>query len=369
MLQQTRSPHGDPRYWGALDGEGFRPVASLASAHSMTMLARGAGSGYYSRARNLWRGARPTWMASFRGARRELRAVPGIGPTPPGRSASIRVRRARPPLVTANVARVLAACTRSSTTSSRRGHEGPCGDTRRADGRAAPRPPHRAISPGSPWSSARRCAAGPRPALLVCPLAAVTAAAARTGRTDELPVVAPGKSRGAGPILGALPRLDRGSGELVLARRRRTGVWRALGLPSRELRAARVVLDAEPVRAAIRRCRIAGARDGSCAERCPCRLSPSRTELRRGVSRLDHGCITFGCGSRDDRDPPPSTRTCPWSSIPKASPSHRGLHEDPRRHRQLGYDTRRRELHRHRRGGRERLPPSSSTTRGGRVRR
>lgn len=108
MLQQTRVAAVIP-YWRSWMAR-FASVEALAAAPLDDVLAQWAGLGYYSRARNLKRGAEqivaerdgrmPTSAAA-------LRAIPGIGPYTAGAIASIAFDE-RVPLVDGNVARVFA---------------------------------------------------------------------------------------------------------------------------------------------------------------------------------------------------------------------------------------------------------------------
>ena len=108
MLQQTRVATVVPYYerWLAR----FPTVKALADAPMDDVLAQWAGLGYYSRARNLHRGAREV-VASYGGevpaTAAELRAIPGIGRYTAGAIAAMAFGR-REPLVDGNVARVLA---------------------------------------------------------------------------------------------------------------------------------------------------------------------------------------------------------------------------------------------------------------------
>jgi len=107
MLQQTRVATVIP-YWERWMAR-FPSVAALAGAAQDDVLAAWAGLGYYSRARNLHRGAQ--WVVEHggtvpRGAA-ELRAIPGIGAYTAGAIASIAYGE-RAALVDGNVARVLA---------------------------------------------------------------------------------------------------------------------------------------------------------------------------------------------------------------------------------------------------------------------
>jgi A/G-specific adenine glycosylase len=107
MLQQTRVQTVIP-YWQRWMAT-FPTVRVLAAAPLDDVLAAWAGLGYYSRARNLQKGAQAI-EARFAGKlpsrASELRVVPGIGPYTAGAIASIAFGE-RTPLVDGNVARVL----------------------------------------------------------------------------------------------------------------------------------------------------------------------------------------------------------------------------------------------------------------------
>src|SRR5690606_12970117 len=108
MLQQTRVQTVIP-YWERWMAR-FPTVRALADAPLDDVLAAWAGLGYYSRARNLWSGAREVtarWAGALPSRAAELREVPGIGPYTAGAIASIAFGE-RAPLVDGNVARVLA---------------------------------------------------------------------------------------------------------------------------------------------------------------------------------------------------------------------------------------------------------------------
>jgi A/G-specific adenine glycosylase len=87
----------------------FPTVSALARAAEDDVLHAWQGLGYYSRARNLWRGARAV-VAEHEGrvpcTPGALRALPGIGPYSAGAIASIAYGE-RAPLVDGNVVRVL----------------------------------------------------------------------------------------------------------------------------------------------------------------------------------------------------------------------------------------------------------------------
>ncbi|MEO8840960.1 MAG: A/G-specific adenine glycosylase [Kofleriaceae bacterium] len=108
MLQQTRVQTVIP-YWQRWMAK-FPTVRALAEAPLDDVLAAWAGLGYYSRARNLKKGAEAVttkWAGVLPQRASELREVPGIGPYTAGAIASIAFGE-RAPLVDGNVARVLA---------------------------------------------------------------------------------------------------------------------------------------------------------------------------------------------------------------------------------------------------------------------
>jgi A/G-specific adenine glycosylase len=108
MLQQTRVSTAIPYYVKFL--ERFPDLESLAGATEQEVLARWAGLGYYSRARNLHRAARVI-VAQFRGRfpdrLEEVRQLPGIGRYTAGAICSIAYNQPEP-VVDGNVRRVLA---------------------------------------------------------------------------------------------------------------------------------------------------------------------------------------------------------------------------------------------------------------------
>lgn len=107
MLQQTRVATVIP-YWQRWMRQ-FPTVGALAAAEDDAVMSAWAGLGYYSRARNLLRGARAV-VASGGAMPHDLdglRSLPGIGAYTAGAIASIAYG-ARAALVDGNVARVLA---------------------------------------------------------------------------------------------------------------------------------------------------------------------------------------------------------------------------------------------------------------------
>lgn len=108
MLQQTRIDTALPYYERWL--ERFPTVEALAAAPLDEVLAAWAGLGYYSRARNLHRGAAEV-VARYGGelpaSAKALKTLPGIGRYTAGAIASVAFG-AREPAVDGNIARVLA---------------------------------------------------------------------------------------------------------------------------------------------------------------------------------------------------------------------------------------------------------------------
>jgi A/G-specific adenine glycosylase len=108
MLQQTRVQTVIPYYERWL--ERFPTVQALAEAPLDDVLELWSGLGYYSRARNLHRGAREvvaTYEGALPGDAAGLRALPGIGRYTAGAIASMAYGE-RAAVVDGNVARVLA---------------------------------------------------------------------------------------------------------------------------------------------------------------------------------------------------------------------------------------------------------------------
>jgi A/G-specific adenine glycosylase len=107
MLQQTQVATVTPYFerWMAR----FPTVEALAAAEEDDVLHAWQGLGYYSRARNLLRGAREVmtrWGGRIPEAPEALRALPGIGPYTAGAIASIAYNLPAP-IVDGNVVRVL----------------------------------------------------------------------------------------------------------------------------------------------------------------------------------------------------------------------------------------------------------------------
>ncbi|HZJ64044.1 MAG TPA: A/G-specific adenine glycosylase, partial [Kofleriaceae bacterium] len=218
MLQQTRVQTVIP-YWERWMTR-FPTVSALAGAPLDDVLAAWAGLGYYSRARNLHAGAQEV-DARFGGAlpmrAAELREVPGIGPYTAGAIASIAFGE-RAPLVDGNVARVLARvfAIEDDIKSSAGGKAlwAAAGELMAALPEAAAPGD---LNQGLMELGATICAPT-QPRCLVCPLARACAAA-RTGRQDELPVVAPRKKASELAVLELTVVWLEQAGEIVVVRR------------------------------------------------------------------------------------------------------------------------------------------------------
>jgi A/G-specific adenine glycosylase len=253
MLQQTRVQTVIP-YWERWMTR-FPSVSALAEAPLDDVLAAWAGLGYYSRARNLWAGAREVvdrHAGALPGRAAELRGVRGIGPYTAGAIASIAFGE-RAPLVDGNVARVLARVFALDddikSTAGQRALWSYAGEL------MAALPPEHApgdLNQGLMELGATLCSpASPR--CLVCPLA-THCRAAQSGRQDELPVAPVRKKASELPVLARAALWLEDGGELVLARRAPHGLFGGLwelpqGTTALEIAGALGVtaIDGEPV--------------------------------------------------------------------------------------------------------------------------
>jgi A/G-specific adenine glycosylase len=227
MLQQTRVQTVIP-YWERWM-QRFPTVTALASAPLDDVLAAWAGLGYYSRARNLWHGARDVstkWAGALPGRASELREVPGIGPYTAGAIASIAFGE-RTPLVDGNVARVLARVYAIEldikSSAGNKALWARAGELMRA---LPPRHAPGELNQGLMELGATLCSPT-SPRCLLCPLAK-RCDAARTGRQDKLPVVAARKKESELPVLARAALWIEHGGELVLARREPKGLFGGL---------------------------------------------------------------------------------------------------------------------------------------------
>ena len=226
MLQQTRVATVIP-YWQRWMTR-FPTVAALADAPEDDVLAAWAGLGYYSRARNLHRGAR--WVVERgggvpRGAA-ELRAIPGIGAYTAGAIASIAFGE-RAALVDGNVARVLARVLGldddvKSTAGQRRVWAA-------ATALVAALPA--AMDPGELNQGLMELGATvctpTRPTCLVCPISG-RCVARRDGREAELPVLPKRKAASELPVIAEVALwLGRGA-TIAMARRGADGLYAGL---------------------------------------------------------------------------------------------------------------------------------------------
>jgi A/G-specific adenine glycosylase len=227
MLQQTRVATVIP-YWERWMTR-FPTVRALASAPLDDVLAAWAGLGYYSRARNLHRGAAEVvarYQGRVPGSAQALRDVPGIGAYTAGAIASIAYGE-RAPLVDGNVARVLARVLGiDDDVKSTRGHKriwAEAGALMEAlpDG-AAPGE----LNQGLMELGATVCA--PRaPSCLACPLADACVAFAE-GRQDQLPVLPARRRQDELPLLDRVALWIEDGGEILLARRVPDGLFGGL---------------------------------------------------------------------------------------------------------------------------------------------
>lgn len=227
MLQQTRVQTVIP-YWERWMAR-FPTVRALAAAPLDDVLAAWAGLGYYSRARNLHAGARAVTTAHGGALPRrasELREVPGIGPYTAGAIASIAYGE-RAPLVDGNVARVLARV--FAIEHDIKSSAGQRALWQRAGELMTALPAEHApgdLNQGLMELGATLCSPT-SPRCLVCPLAA-QCTAARTGRHDELPVVAARKKESELPVLARAALWMADGNRVVLARRTPEGLFGGL---------------------------------------------------------------------------------------------------------------------------------------------
>lgn len=315
MLQQTRVATVIP-YWERWMAR-FPTVGALAAAPLDDVLAAWAGLGYYSRARNLWAGAKAVGDALPRTAR-ELREVPGIGPYTAGAIASIAYGE-RAPLVDGNVARVLARVFAiEDDVKSARGTKllwAKAGELMAAlPAGAAPG----ALNQGLMELGATICA--PRsPRCLACPVAEACAAHA-SGRQDELPVMPARKKQGELPLLARTHVWIEEAGTIVVGRRPAGGLFGGLWeLP--DLAAARrlgAAIDRAPVAhlsqvLTHRRLEVTVVRGGGLARA----TDPGYEAIRRvrigEVESLGVAAVTVAIVRK--------YQDSPWSSTPRPSPS------------------------------------------------
>ena len=224
MLQQTRVQTVIP-YWERWMQK-FPTVRALADAPLDDVLAAWAGLGYYSRARNLHKGAQAVREAGLPSRAAELREVPGIGPYTAGAIASIAFGE-RAPLVDGNVARVLARVfgidQDIKSTAGGKALWQRAGELMKTlPARHAPG----SLNQGLMELGATICTpTGPR--CLVCPLSAMCVAA-REGRQDELPVVAKRKKASELPVIAHAALWLQDGDAIVLARRAPQGLFGGL---------------------------------------------------------------------------------------------------------------------------------------------
>ncbi len=214
MLQQTRVATVIPYYerWLAA----FPTVEALAEASLDDILAEWSGLGYYSRARNLHRGAAEV-VARYDGRvpseTDELRSLPGVGRYTAGAIASIAFGK-REPVVDGNVMRVLARVyeidrdVKATATQS---------ELWKLAGAMVPARAPGDFNQGMMELGATVCV--PRnPTCPVCPLEKVCRARA-SGRQAELPVMRRRKAASELPIIDVAAAWIERRGKLLLVRR------------------------------------------------------------------------------------------------------------------------------------------------------
>ena len=318
MLQQTRVATVIP-YWEKWMAA-FPTVRALATAPLDDVLAAWAGLGYYSRARNLHRGAQTIGDALPRTAA-ELRAVPGIGPYTAGAIASIAYGE-RAPLVDGNVARVLgrvfAIEDDIKSTSGQKALWAKAGELMTALAKtAAPGD----LNQGLMELGATVCSPT-QPRCLACPLAKLCTANA-TGRQDELPVMPVRKKAADLPVLARMLVWLQHGDEIVLVRRAPQGLFGGLWeLPTSDVaEALGVTLDRTPVAyhdqtLSHRRLRVTVIR-GAMPPRLVRPADPGYDAISRvriaDIGKLGLAAATTAILTR--------YQDTPWSSIPRPSPS------------------------------------------------
>jgi len=192
------------------------------------------------------------------------------------------------------------------------------------------------------------CAAT-QPRCLVCPLVR-DCAAARSGRQDELPVVAVRKKASELPLIARTVVWVEGEGAIVLVRRTPEGLFGGLWeLPPLEVAEAMgVTIDRAPVAChdqvlTHRRLRIAvvrGAMPATLVVPADSGYDAVTLVVIADARRFGIAASTAAIlGKHEDT---------PWSSIQGTRPVHRGLREDPRRHQPPRVRYERRQLRRDR---------------------
>lgn len=223
MLQQTRVATVIPYYRRWLDR--FPTVEALAAAPIDDVLAAWSGLGYYSRARNLRRGAAEV-MARYGGRvpddPDQLRALPGVGAYTAGAIASIAFGRPEP-VVDGNVARVLARVFAIDD-------DIKAAATRRRlwdlAARLVPADAPGDFNQGIMELGATVCT--PRaPRCGACPLSGVCRARA-AGRASELPVTRPRRRAGELPVIDVVAAWLVRRRRVLLVRRAGRGLYAGL---------------------------------------------------------------------------------------------------------------------------------------------
>jgi len=328
MLQQTRVATVIP-YWERWMQK-FPTATALADAPLDDVLAAWAGLGYYSRARNLQKGAveiGKRYGGALPARASELRTVPGIGPYTAGAIASIAFGE-RAPLVDGNVARVLSRVYAiehdiKSTAGQRELW------ARAAELMTALPAQHAPgdLNQGLMELGATVCSPT-QPRCLVCPLHG-QCKAEQSGRQTAYPKTAPRKKESELPILAVTAMWLHDGDDVALVRRAPSGLFGGLWeLPPLELATSLGVtrIDRQPVAyweqtLSHRRLRVRVVR-GSMPERLGKPADPgyddsTRVSLRR-ARELGIAAATTAILTKYEDDPWSSTRKLSRSS-PKAT--------------------------------------------------
>jgi len=322
MLQQTRVATVIP-YWERWMTR-FPTVTALAAAPLDDVLEIWAGLGYYSRARNLWSGAKAVReKGALPRTAAELRSVPGIGPYTAGAIASIAFGE-RAPLVDGNVARVLgrvfAVGHDIKSTAGQKALWTHAGALMAAlPATAAPGD----LNQGLMELGATVCTPT-SPRCLMCPLGK-SCIAARTGRQDEFPIVPARKKERDLPLLERTLVWIEERGQIVLVRRTPEGLFGGLWeLPPMDVaEATGVTLEHTPVAhhaqtLSHRRLRITVIR-GAMPRRLVRGVDPSYDAIAR-VAIADAKQLGIAAATTAILT---TYQDTPWSSIQTLSPSSR----------------------------------------------
>jgi len=283
MLQQTRVATVVPFFERWL--ERFPTIEALATGSLDDVLAAWSGLGYYSRARNLHRGAREV-VAAYAGTlprtAEELARIPGIGPYTAGAIASQAFDQPAP-LVDGNVARVLARLYAveldvKSSAGKRALWE--------LAGRLVPDEAPGDFNQGLMELGATVCTPA-HPDCDACPLASLCRARAE-GRETELPNVARRKAARDLPLIHAAAAWVQRGPRVLFVRRMPSGLFGGLWeLPQAENRAKLAEILSSPIELTTSR-PVAVHRQTLSHRRLHIEVWPGRIAGRLGKPLLSH---------------------------------------------------------------------------------